>query len=89
MLYHIWKKKKKEINDKLIQLKKDLIDIKKGDISENDMYIMNKELNEEIENFMKLYLFRLKIKESFEDEVFKMFIFSFFKIDYVYDYIDQ
>ena len=53
------------------------------------MYIMNKELNEEIENFMKLYLFRLKIKESFEDEVFKMFIFSFFKIDYVYDYIDQ
>ena len=50
---------------------------------------MNKELNEEIENFMKLYLFRLKIKESFEDEVFKVFIFSFFKIDYVYDYIDQ
>lgn len=53
------------------------------------MYIMNKELNEEIKNFMKLYLFRLKIKESFEDEVFKVFIYSFFKIDYVYDYIDQ
>ena len=82
-------KEKKEINDKLIQLKKDLIDIKKDNISENDMYIMNKELNEEIENFMKLYLFRLKIKESFEDEVFKVFIFSFFKIDYVYDYIVQ
>ena len=47
---------------------------------------LNKELNSKIEKFNYSYLSEFKYEGKLEDEIFKLFLFSFLNIKYIYEY---
>ena len=49
---------------------------------------LNEELNKKIEKFNYSYLSEFKYDGKLEEEIFKLFIFSFLNIKYVYEYTD-
>ena len=59
---------------------------KKINVDENKMENINKELNSLIKKFNSQYLFDFKYEKEFEDEIFKLFIYSFLNMKYIYEY---
>ena len=59
---------------------------KKINVDENKMENINKELNSRIKKFNSQYLFDFIYEKEFEDEIFKLFIYSFLNMKYIYEY---
>ena len=78
----------KKIRDVSIDLNamKDLVKISNSET--DNLKNLNRELNRKIEGFNLNYLSEFKYDGKLEEEIFKLFIFSFLNIKYIYEYTD-
>ena len=76
-------KEEKELYEKLSFLRIDIGAMKEvTDTSKINMKKIIKELNDEIEKFITNYVYNFKVEDFYEIEVFKIFMYSFFRLDY-------
>lgn len=47
---------------------------------------LNDDLNNEISRFLTIFVYDFNVKGYYEEEIFKLFMFSFLKMDYIYEY---
>lgn len=77
----------KEIHEKICSIEMDLRCMNEvTDKSKIDMKKINDELNNEIEKYNHQFVFGSNYEGTFEDEIFRLFIYSFFKIEYNYEF---
>ena len=85
--YYSLYKENFELEKKISYIKKDLEEIKgKIDNITIDMKKLNDDLNNEISRFLTLFVYDFNVKGYYEEEIFKLFMFSFLKMDYIYEY---
>ena len=82
-------KENKELSEKIDYIKNELTDLKNEiDGFYIDMKKINDELNEEIKKFLSKFVWDFGVKETYEAEIFKVFLYTFLKMDYVYEFIE-
>ena len=84
-------KENQEIKNKVGCVKEEIANIKKDKNKkfEINMKKINDELNYEVKRFESKYVYDLGVKESYEEELFKIFLFGFLKIDYKFEFTED